>query len=347
MFAVNDLVLFPGASLAYVAHGLTVQFEATLLQLMRVRGEDAVNAAGGHINPDSSRTNFTAGLHVGYFVLPELSGAVELRHQRWLSTPAAVEADTTDTLRDTTTVAVGPRLHFKVGEKTWIRPALAFAVRSRRSAAALGVEERAARHSRDFLSGDEPPARTERSGHPAMNTTSDKLDRRRFMQGAVGLGAAATLGACKSDSTTPRARRRPRRRRRPGVRRQQQRAGDARPALRHDRPHRLLADRDRAREGSLQEVRHQLHGHQGRELGSDPRLALQRRHSGDAHADRHADRLHHGPARRAEEADDHPLDAQSQRSGHHDARQNSRARSAPIPRRSSRSSMRPRRPARR
>jgi hypothetical protein len=127
MFAVNDLVLFPGASVAYVAHGLTVQFEATLLQLMRVRGEDAVNAAGGQINPDSSRTNFTAGLHVGYFVFPELSGAVELRHQRWLSTPAAVEADTTDTLRDTTTVAIGPRLHFKVGEKTWIRPALALA----------------------------------------------------------------------------------------------------------------------------------------------------------------------------------------------------------------------------
>jgi hypothetical protein len=105
-----------------------VQFEATLLQLMRVRGEDAVNAAGARINPDSSRTNLTAGLHVGYFVFPELSGAVELRHQRWVSTPAAVEADATDTLRDTTTVAVGPRLHFKLGEKTWIRPALAFAL---------------------------------------------------------------------------------------------------------------------------------------------------------------------------------------------------------------------------
>jgi nitrate/nitrite transport system substrate-binding protein len=38
-----------------------------------------------------------------------------------------------------------------------------------------------------------------------MSTTSNKLDRRRFIQGAVGLGAAATLGACKSDSTTPNA----------------------------------------------------------------------------------------------------------------------------------------------
>ena len=128
MFAVNDLVLFPGASVAYVAHGLTVQLEATVLELLRVRGKDAVNAAGAPLNPDSSRTNFTAGVHVGYFFMPELSGAVELRHQRWLSTPTAVKNDATDTVRDTTTVAVGPRVHFKVGEKSWIRPALSFAV---------------------------------------------------------------------------------------------------------------------------------------------------------------------------------------------------------------------------
>lgn len=127
MFAVNDLVLFPGASLAYVANGFTVQIEATVLELLRVRGEDAVNAMGAPLNPDSARTNFTGGLHVGYFFFPELSAAVELRHQRWLSTPVAIENDATGTLRDTTTVAVGPRLHFKIGEKSWIRPALAFA----------------------------------------------------------------------------------------------------------------------------------------------------------------------------------------------------------------------------
>jgi hypothetical protein len=128
MFAVNDLVLFPGASLAYVNAGLTVQIEATILELIRVRGEDAVNAQGVPLNPDETRTNMTAGLHVGYFFLPELSGAVELRHQRWLSTPTAIENDPTGTLRDTTTVAIGPRVHFKVGEKSWIRPALALAV---------------------------------------------------------------------------------------------------------------------------------------------------------------------------------------------------------------------------
>jgi nitrate/nitrite transport system substrate-binding protein len=35
-----------------------------------------------------------------------------------------------------------------------------------------------------------------------MTTHSSKLGRRRFLQGAVGFGAAATLGACKSESTT-------------------------------------------------------------------------------------------------------------------------------------------------
>lgn len=128
MFAVNDLVLFPGASLAYVNHGLTVQIEATILELIRVRGEDAVNAQGAALNPDATRTNMTAGLHVGYFFMPELSGAIELRHQRWLSTPTAIENDATGTLRDTTTIAIGPRVHFKVGENSWIRPALALAI---------------------------------------------------------------------------------------------------------------------------------------------------------------------------------------------------------------------------
>jgi len=128
MFAVNDFVIFPGVDLAYVAHGFTLQLEATLLQLMRVKGENAQNAMGAPLNPDSSRTNLTAGIHAGYFFFPELSAAVELRHQRWVSTPRAVELDATDTVRDTTTVAVGPRLHFKVGEKSWIRPALALAI---------------------------------------------------------------------------------------------------------------------------------------------------------------------------------------------------------------------------
>jgi hypothetical protein len=119
MFAVNDLVIFPGIDVAYVAHGLTVQAEATLLQLTRVRGAKK--------QVDSSRTNLTAGVHVGYFILPELSAGVELRYQRWLSTPDAVKKDMTGALRDTLSMAIGVRAHFKLGDAVTIRPGLAYA----------------------------------------------------------------------------------------------------------------------------------------------------------------------------------------------------------------------------
>lgn len=84
LFAVNDFTLIPGFGAAYVSGGLTVQVEMTLLQLMRVRGEAAQREA--------SKTNVTTGLHVGYFFLPELSMGGELRYQRWLNAPLAVEA---------------------------------------------------------------------------------------------------------------------------------------------------------------------------------------------------------------------------------------------------------------
>ena len=125
MFAVNDFTIFPGVGFAYVNGGFTAQVEATLLQLMRVKGEDLPNS-------DSSKTNFTAGLHLGYFFIPQLSLGAEIRHQRWLSTPKTIEGGNATyeeaTLRDTTTFAVGPRVHFKVGEKSWFRPGIAFAM---------------------------------------------------------------------------------------------------------------------------------------------------------------------------------------------------------------------------
>jgi hypothetical protein len=120
MFAVDYFTIFPGLSLAYVAHGLTVQVEATLLQLFRVRSNETVQ-------PDSSRTNLTTGLHVGYFLVPQFSLSAELRHQRWLSTPDAIERDTTDTLRDNTTLAVGARFHIKLSDTAWLRPGIAYA----------------------------------------------------------------------------------------------------------------------------------------------------------------------------------------------------------------------------
>jgi hypothetical protein len=130
MFAVNDFVVFPGVGFAYTNAGFTAQVEATLLQLTQVRGSTGM----GKAQLDDSRTNFTTGIHVGYFIIPMLSVGGDLRHQRWLSTPKAVEADEAlpdDTqlgVRDTTTFAVGPRFHFKLSESVWFRPGVAFAM---------------------------------------------------------------------------------------------------------------------------------------------------------------------------------------------------------------------------
>lgn len=119
MFATNYLTPFPGVGFAYVASGLTVQAEVTVLQLTRVKGKD--------VEPDSSKTNLTSGLHVGYFVMPELSLGAELNYQRWLSKPKKPPVETKNHLADNLSVAVGPRVHLKVGEKIWIRPGIAYA----------------------------------------------------------------------------------------------------------------------------------------------------------------------------------------------------------------------------
>jgi hypothetical protein len=127
MFAVNDFVVFPGVGLAYTNAGFTAQVEATVLQLTQVRG-------GAAAQPDKSKTNFTSGIHVGYFIIPMLSLSGELRYQRWLSTPKGVKADEAlpddkqNGVRDTMTFAVGPRLHFKLSDKVWFRPGVAYAM---------------------------------------------------------------------------------------------------------------------------------------------------------------------------------------------------------------------------
>jgi hypothetical protein len=117
MFAVNYFTIFPGVDVAFVKGGFTAQVEATIFQLTKTRGPEGI---------DESNTNFTSGLHVGYFILPVLSLGAELRHQRWLSTPANVK--TTPAARDTTTVAFGPRFHFKLSDSVWFRPGIALAL---------------------------------------------------------------------------------------------------------------------------------------------------------------------------------------------------------------------------
>ncbi len=117
MFAVNDFTVFPGAGLSWTRGGFTAQLEATVLQLTRVRGDQ--------VQADASRTNFTSGLHLGYFPIDTLSIGAEWRYQRWLSTPVAVAAN--DELRDNMTAAFGVRFHQKVGPVT-MRPGISLTV---------------------------------------------------------------------------------------------------------------------------------------------------------------------------------------------------------------------------
>ena len=118
LFAVNDAVPTVGLGLAHIADGLTLQLEATVLQLLRARGDE--------VQKDSSKTNFTSGFHAGYFLLDALSLGAELRYQRWLSTPAFVSDELGN--RDQLTFAVGPRVNFRVGDSIVMRPGLALAL---------------------------------------------------------------------------------------------------------------------------------------------------------------------------------------------------------------------------
>jgi hypothetical protein len=118
LFAVNDFAVIPGIDLAYVGGGFTAEVEATLFQLNRVRGSAA--------DPDSSKTNLTAGIHLGYFLADFLSLGAELRYQRWLSAPLSVQKKLPGTSEDLSSMAVGPRFHFNIGSGVWIRPGIAY-----------------------------------------------------------------------------------------------------------------------------------------------------------------------------------------------------------------------------
>jgi hypothetical protein len=116
MFAINDVVLTGGVDGAFVWKRLTVQIEATVLQLFRMFG-----------TADRTKTNLTAGLHVGYFPLRWLSLAAELRYQRWLSTPKAVASDPSGASRDNLTIAAGARFHVALPGGRFLRPGLSYA----------------------------------------------------------------------------------------------------------------------------------------------------------------------------------------------------------------------------
>jgi hypothetical protein len=116
LFAVNDWATIPGIDIAYVGHGFTVQAEATLFELVRVRG--------AQVQHEATKTNLTAGVHAGWFATRMLSIGAELRYQRWIDAPFAAEQGKTSV--DNMTFAFGPRLHFPMGDSSWVRPGVAF-----------------------------------------------------------------------------------------------------------------------------------------------------------------------------------------------------------------------------
>lgn len=116
IYSVNDLTVIPGAGVAWVARGWTVQAEATLFILSRVRGAQA--------QPEAVKVNFTTGLFVGYFVVPKvLSLGLELRYQRWFRGPKSV--DVAPATIDNLSLAGGARFHVPIG-KGWLRCGLSY-----------------------------------------------------------------------------------------------------------------------------------------------------------------------------------------------------------------------------
>jgi hypothetical protein len=118
MFAMNYLTPAAGLGLAFNQKGFTAQADLTVLQLMRVRGDE--------IDKDSSRTNFTAAAHVGYRIVPLITAGVEAHYQRWLSTPLAVEKD--ENLRQQGTVGGNVRFNLPLDNGLLMRPSVGYFV---------------------------------------------------------------------------------------------------------------------------------------------------------------------------------------------------------------------------
>lgn len=110
----NHLWVAGGLSAAWIAHGLTVQAELTLVEGIQVRGPAAA---------DDTMTNSISGVFIGYAVLPVLSVGAELRYQRFLSTPSSVVKD--PDARDQLSVAVGARGHIPLDGVT-VRPGVSY-----------------------------------------------------------------------------------------------------------------------------------------------------------------------------------------------------------------------------
>jgi hypothetical protein len=120
LFAVNYLTPTVGVGAAFIRYGVTAQAEVTVLQLIRVRGESR--------DADAMRTNFTAGLHLGYLVLPWLTASAEFHYQHWLHNPSLDPTATAPAgkARGQATVEIGARANLPLSATVLARPGISF-----------------------------------------------------------------------------------------------------------------------------------------------------------------------------------------------------------------------------
>lgn len=109
LLATNELGFAAAVSLGWVHGGVIAQLELGLEPVVRVAG------AG-----DDAALAVTGALHLGYFVLPEWSLALDLTHHQWAAgnpvggTPAAMTA-----------IVLGTRAHASIGSVA-LRPGIAY-----------------------------------------------------------------------------------------------------------------------------------------------------------------------------------------------------------------------------
>lgn len=110
LFATSYLTAALGLGLAHVERGVTIQIEAAVFDLLRLKGSD----------PEPTRSNFTAGASVGWLAFGVVNVGVEVHWQQWISTPRAVRKDAS--ARDQLTVGGGLRVNVPVFERVLARP---------------------------------------------------------------------------------------------------------------------------------------------------------------------------------------------------------------------------------
>lgn len=115
LFMPDYFSIQPGVDLAWVTKNLTLQGEANIAFLTKVRGRQ---------QEKSANQEMSFGLHAGYFFLPWLSAGLDFRYQTWISTPRHVQDDPSHNSRDNLTFGLGPRFHIMLSDTLKFRPGL-------------------------------------------------------------------------------------------------------------------------------------------------------------------------------------------------------------------------------